>query len=123
MNQLLKDLQNLGTDVPGALARFVNNESLYIKFLSRFLQDTNMQQLQQAVADEDYEEAFKNSHTLKGVTGNLGLNSIYLPLIPYVELLRDYETNDFKRDAAVEDLSVITEAYEHVCSVIHKYLD
>lgn len=123
MNQLLKDLQNLGTDVPGALARFVNNESLYIKFLSRFLQDTNMQQLQQAVADEDYEEAFKNSHTLKGVTGNLGLNSIYLPLIPYVELLRDYETNDFKRDAAVEDLSVITEAYENVCSVIHKYLD
>lgn len=123
MNQLLKDLQDLGTDVPGALVRFVNNESLYIKFLSRFLQDTNMQQLQQAVADKDYEEAFKSSHTLKGVTGNLGLDSIYLPLIPYVELLREYETDDFKQDTVVEDLSAITQAYENVCSVIRNYLD
>ena len=68
-------LVEAGVDVDGALARLMQNEGLLTRLLRAFLQDTNFDQLQQALAARDGKAAFAAAHTLKGVAGNLSLNA------------------------------------------------
>lgn len=62
-------LERAGIDVADALARFMDNEALMLKFLLRFPEDKNFSQLEQALADGDATRAFEAAHTLKGVAG------------------------------------------------------
>lgn len=65
-----------GVDMKKTLARFMNKEALYEKFLKKLLQDTNFEGLRESVAQQNYEEVLKFAHTLKGVTANLGLDPL-----------------------------------------------
>lgn len=69
-------LEESGADVKGTLQRFMGNEALYMKFLMKFLDDKNYEGLKESVAKRDYEAAYTQSHTLKGVAANLGLNPV-----------------------------------------------
>ncbi|MCM1102186.1 MAG: Hpt domain-containing protein [Clostridium sp.] len=71
-----KQLEENGADVKGTLQRFMGNETLYIKFLMKFLDDTNYAGLKESIAQKDYTAAFNHAHTLKGVSANLGLNPV-----------------------------------------------
>lgn len=59
------ELEGAGVNVEETLRRFMNNEMLMIKFLRKF------------VADKHYNEVLPVAHTLKGVSGNLGLIKLY----------------------------------------------
>lgn len=76
-------------DYEEGLERFVNKPELYHKFLSKFMQESAFVELQKAMAEEDYEAAFRYAHTMKGNTGNLSLVRLYKATIPLVEALRD----------------------------------
>lgn len=56
--------------------RFMESEALYVRFLKKLLNDTNVAELEQAVATEDWETALRKAHNLKGVCANLGLTSL-----------------------------------------------
>ena len=85
-----KLLLEAGVDLDRTMERFMNNEGLYLKFLKRFPEDPNFAQMKENIAGGQYEEAFKNAHTLKGLSGNLGLESFYLSLIHISEPTRPY---------------------------------
>lgn len=84
-----KLLLEAGVDFDRTMERFMNNEGLYLKFLKRFPEDPNFAQMKENIAGGQYEEAFKNAHTLKGLSGNLGLESFYQTISVLTEQLRN----------------------------------
>ena len=70
-----------GIDVDDALGRFMGNEALLERFLTKFLADGNYAALSAAVAAGDSAGALTASHTLKGVCGNLSMSELFRLLI------------------------------------------
>lgn len=91
-------------DVDGAMARFLNNEALYLKCLKKFLDDPNFEKLVEAKKNGDVDEAFKAAHTMKGFLSNLGINKMYIPIEPVVEKLRQ---GDIGIDEELANLEVL----------------
>ena len=60
-----------------------------LKFLGKFLQDTNFAGLAEAVKKQDVEEAFRCAHTLKGVCGNLSMDELYKLVSVQTEFFRE----------------------------------
>ncbi|MDR0785335.1 MAG: Hpt domain-containing protein [Treponema sp.] len=59
------------------LKRMMNNKKLYVKLLSKFKTSTNLDELRDSIAAQDYEKAQIAAHTLKGISGNLSLMALY----------------------------------------------
>ncbi len=92
MDGRLKDiLDNNQVDLVNTMARFMNNDELFTKFLYKFLDDENLAQIGECLDRNDYEQAFKHAHALKGVSSNLGVESVNKPLGTLVERLRAKE--------------------------------
>jgi len=81
-------LEEMGMDVNNTVNRFMGNETLYLKFLNKFQADQSVANIQQYIAEQNTEEAFKSAHTLKGVAANLGLDPIARLASDIVELFR-----------------------------------
>lgn len=77
MSNLLDRLRAGNVDVETALRRFSGNEAMYVRYLLRFPDDENLPLLEAAVAAGDAEAARQAAHTLKGLSGNLGLTKLY----------------------------------------------
>lgn len=73
----ISKLRYSGVDADGALMRFSGNTALYDKFLKKFLTDDTFIKMADFIRVKDFEEAHKCAHSLKGVTGNLGLTDLY----------------------------------------------
>lgn len=65
------------TDLQGALRRFSDDETLYENCLTMFLGDATMDELNRAVKEQSWDEAFTAAHALKGLAGNMG----FVPLM------------------------------------------
>lgn len=81
-------LQAAGINYDEGVSRFAGKTELYEKYLKKFVDDASFPQLQDAMEQENYPEAFRQAHTLKGVTGNLSLTPLFEALSPLVEALR-----------------------------------
>lgn len=57
--------------------RRLRSEALIWKFTLKFLEDQSYSLLKQALGDNNYEEAFRGAHTLKGVCQNLSFDRLY----------------------------------------------
>lgn len=94
----LDDLKELGADTATGIARCVNDEGFYIKMVSMALQDTNFEQLKEAVESGDLSTAFERAHALKGVMGNVALTNLFEPIAAMTEELRagnDIDYSDY----------------------------
>ncbi len=95
MNERLQNnLMICDTDIDSALRRLGGNESLYISCLGKFIKDPTMQQLCDAVLNENWNEAFTAAHALKGVAGNLGFIPLYHAIGELVILIRSGKVKD-----------------------------
>ncbi len=65
------------TDVQGAVRRLSGDEQLYESCLELFLEDPTMDQLNTAILNKSWDDAFTAAHALKGLAGNMG----FLPLM------------------------------------------
>lgn len=77
--------------VGGSLAdtlRRLPSEAFIKKFLLRYPDDPSFPQLEEAVAQSDWETAFRAAHTVKGVAQNLGLEDLYRSADALTEALR-----------------------------------
>jgi len=86
---LIDELKGLGADVDEALDRVMGDEDLYVMMLGMFLSSV----AENPIAPEDFsagdlEELTKRVHTLKGVTGNLGLTPLFNSYTASLGLLR-----------------------------------
>lgn len=96
-------------DVSSRLPR----ERMIEKFMLRFLDDASFSQLQKNLLEKDMEEAFRASHTLKGVAANLGFASLTKSASELTELLRS-QNPDYSDayDAVCRDYEQVRQAIE-----------
>lgn len=91
----LKDLQGLiEIDITGSLARFSNYEPMYLKYLKRFLTEPTYDALLSAVAAQDFKGIECSAHTLKGISGNLGLTALFRDFDAIVQSVRAGNNED-----------------------------
>ncbi|MEG2176127.1 MAG: Hpt domain-containing protein [Oscillibacter sp.] len=88
MTDLLDGLRAYGADVTGALERFVGDEKLYTDCFHLFLDDPAFGDLGRALTEQNATAAFEAAHSLKGLTGNLGLTPLFQTVCAMVETLR-----------------------------------
>lgn len=110
----LKSLEDYGADVKNTLERFMGNESLYKKFLKKFIDDKNIFSLKKSVDETNYEDSLKYAHTLKGITANLGITPMYTILD---KMVSDIRNNDF--DSINNLYSALDEEYQEICTLIN----
>lgn len=120
MEKELKDqLVEAKVDIDAGLARFMNNETLYMKFLNKFIDEPTYQKLKDSVEAGDVPEAFRQAHTLKGVSANLSLTAIASSSEKLTELLRNKETATEEEAAqAKEYMNEITENYLMISGIL-----
>lgn len=100
-------------DVDKTLDRFLNNEKLFLKFLLKFQKDETFESLRSTLAAGDSQAAFAHAHTLKGITGNLGFDNLFLPLTALTETLRAGEL-----EKAAESMPALWRKYEETLSFL-----
>ena len=88
MSQLTDRLSSYGVDVKETMERFVQDEDLYVDCLKEFKNDPAFGELGVAIENKQYEHAFDQAHTLKGVAGNMGLTPLFTVICNIVEPLR-----------------------------------
>ncbi len=117
MNNLLVDLEKVEVDVTKTLSRFMDNEELYLTFLYRFPEEKQFEELKNKVNNREFDEdILVVAHTLKGVTANLGMNSIYQLT---AKIMRDVRNSQF---GDVEGTFLdLEENYNQICNLIMKY--
>lgn len=95
MSKKIEKLREWGCDINGALERFLNDQDLFNECLLMFVEDDNIEELSRHINDENQQVPFVIVHTLKGVSGNLGLTPLYESLVVLCESLRNnkYDKN------------------------------
>ena len=88
------------------VARFMCNESMYARFLGKFIEDQSYTKLIDAMDAGDAKAAFEAAHTLKGTAATLELTSVVQAVSPLVEHLRGGDMA-----AAHEGLPALESAY------------
>lgn len=88
MGDFMEIFEAYGGDYRFTMGRFMNNEALYLKFLDMLFEDENLGKLGTALEQQDYEAAFTAAHTLKGVSGNMGLTPLFDAVCVLVESIR-----------------------------------
>lgn len=102
----------LGADYEGTLGRLCS-EKLVQRFALKFLADASFSTLQKAMGEEDYEEAFRAAHTLKGVGMNLGFTRLLTVSDELTEELRGG-----KKPADDSLLGRLSEEYERTMALL-----
>lgn len=121
MEELLKQkLVESGVDVEGTLRRFMGNEALFMKFLTKFKSDSSYTNLKTSLDNGDFEAAFKAAHTLKGVSANLGLTPITQPVSALTELLRGKETSEVDLEQVAVQRGALEEAYQSLMRLMEE---
>ena len=83
-----------GADYDDTMRRFMGNEAMYLRVLGMLPRDGSAERLGGALDAGDLDGAFEAAHTLKGVSGNLGLAPLYKAVCALVEPLRLREERD-----------------------------
>ena len=78
----------LGGDYAGVTGR-LPTERMVQKFVLKFLKDESFDLLVRSMAAEDYGEAFRAAHTIKGVCSNLAFAQLLGSSSQLTELLRE----------------------------------
>lgn len=91
MSGFKRIFEDYGGNYETTMSRFLNNESMYMRFLDMLFQDENLQRLKESLECNDIQSAFDAAHTLKGVVGNMGLVPLFDAVNEIVEPLRQKE--------------------------------
>lgn len=105
----------LGGDYEEVLSR-LRSENLVRKFLLKFPDDPSYNLLETSLAAEDWPEAFRGAHTIKGVCQNLSFTTLYRSSAQLCDALRGggpLQSPDLARQVSAD--------YEATVSAIQAY--
>ena len=105
MEDFKEIFENYGGDYNSTMPRFMNNESMYRKFLNMLFKDDNLKKLNDAIQSGDLEKAFEAAHTLKGVCANLGFTQLFKVSSDLTEELRGGAPDEAKLPELLEKVS------------------
>ena len=83
-------------DYESVISRLMT-EKLVQKFIVKFLSDPSYENLTNAMRSENYDEAFREAHTLKGVCQNLSFTKLYSSSSSVTEALRNGEYSEAEK--------------------------
>ncbi len=109
--------QELGFSYEELVARFSGNEMLAERFLKKFVEDKTYSALCQAIEENDYAGIESFAHTLKGVSANLGLQSIFRYAEAVVKAVRQKQYSEI-----LTLFELLKQSYEQVIFLL-KQLD
>ena len=110
----LEKLKDFGVDPQEGLKRCLDDESFYLMLVGMVPADAGFGKLKEALENQDLDAAFEAAHALKGVLGNLSLNTIYDPVSEMTELLRSRTEMDYSEMLA--DILAKRDTLESLCA-------
>ena len=113
-----RQLEENGVEVENTIKRFMGNEAMYLKFLGKFVDDQNCAGIGKNMEEQNYEEAYKFAHTLKGVAANLGLAPLQNTVSRLVDELRGKKNEEVNVEQANEEWQKVKKAYEQIYEII-----
>lgn len=111
-----------GGDYQDVKGRLQTDERI-TRFLVKFLDDTSYEKLCNAFREENYEELFRASHTLKGISQNLSFVRLGESSSNLTELLRAWETVPVDKNRCEQLFLKVTEDYKSVTAAIKDLLN
>ena len=100
-----------GINVDAALARFMGNEAMLLKYLNRFLSEKSYAALAEAIKANDESAAQAAAHTLKSVCGTIGCEKMQSLVVAQEAAMR---SGDWQK--AVEMMPEVEAEYNTVCA-------
>lgn len=96
----------------------IPKDEIIKKFLFKFLTEPSYDNLCKYLECENYTEAFRAAHSLKGVSQNLGLAVLEKSSSAITELLRNSEEKQVNKEGCKELLKQVTSDYSVVIGAI-----
>ena len=112
-SNLFNSLKSLNVDTDGTISRFMGNEDIYVKFLAGYPEEDRMPPIYDALDSKDTDNLIMRVHKLKGVSGNLGMTSVYTRSEDAIKLLRAGTYDGVK-----EIITEIEADYCKICNTI-----
>lgn len=91
----LEKLNNWGADTNTGIKRCANNTNLYLKLVNMVKTNSSFKMLEDAIKNNNLEDAFQAAHGLKGILSNLELTPLLDPIKEITELLRNKKEMDY----------------------------
>lgn len=120
--QLMECYEIMGGNFQDVMGR-LQSEALVKRFAIKFLSDPSFGRLKEAVAEKNYSEAFRASHSLKGVSQNLSFDKLGESSAKLTELLRHWDTVPVDDVVLEEYYAQVAEDYKVVTDVLKQYQD
>lgn len=98
----------------------LHKDEVIQKFVVKFLNDTSYATLCTAMQQEDYGEAFRAVHTLKGVCQNLSFRCLGQSAQLLTECLRGTDAERIDRERCENLLQKVSEDYEVVVGAVRR---
>lgn len=103
-------LNIFGCNTKDGLERCMNDENFYLKLVKSLMKDMQLEKLKEELINNNLDEAFKISHSLKGVYGNLAITPVYEKLRDLTEYLRFKENKNYI--SLVDELIVLNNEFK-----------
>ena len=97
------------------MKRMMNNHVFYVKMLTKFKNDTSLNDLEAALAEGNLENAQSFAHTLKGTAGNLSLSELFKQSL-------ELETQIKNKSVNPDQITVVRNVYTQTMAEIEKVI-
>lgn len=114
MEKLLEVLDKSGLEIDKVIERFAGSEDMTANFLVKFVEDDSYQKGIDCLATKQYDDVLMAIHTLKGVSGNLGMMKLFDLCQVVVDKIR---AKDYDLKA---DMDNITNEYKRIVKIINE---
>lgn len=112
--------QRFGGDYEDVMAR-LRNESMVSRLVMKFPKDPSYQNLRDALKENNYGDAFRAVHTLKGLCLNFSFGNLCTSACELTELLRHWETEPVDSARCEQLFTQVSENYRVVTSAIKEF--
>ncbi|HIX89664.1 MAG TPA: Hpt domain-containing protein [Candidatus Agathobaculum pullicola] len=116
----MKRLDDVGIDTEKAIARFMGNTALFLKFVRRLPDVLRFREIRTALQQEDDETFYMLVHTLKGTAANLSAENVAECV---QAILVEYRTSGFKHMRKLEGLLREAEVESEKLSELLRQMD
>lgn len=116
-----KQLEENGVDVDATLNRFMGRDSIFMKFIMKFADDQSCKQIREGLENRDAQMAFDRAHSLKGVSGNLGIIPVYTLAAQISDLLRGKQSDEVDFDQVMDVQCELEEACDKIYRLLEEY--
>ena len=96
----------------------IPKDEIIKKFAIKFLSEPSFDNLCQALEGEDYKEAFRAAHSLKGICANLGFQRLEESSSALTELLRGSEEKQVDKEECKEYFERVSKDYKVVVEAL-----